>query len=125
MIAVVLSFLFAQQDAENRQKKLAAALVVACQGDSRRTALNAAGFSAMADQTADRGSKGDAKTARRYRAVATGVATLIPAPIGREGDANIARVHLIDRPGQEPRFIITKNARALQLQGCKDFYGVG
>ncbi len=125
LAAVVMSFVIGRQDAAARQEKLSAALVVACVGDSQRTALNAAGFTALAERVGKRGKEGDAASARRYQAVATGVVTLIPAPLGQEGNANIALVSLIDRPGQEPRFIITKRAKALQLRGCKDFYGVG
>jgi hypothetical protein len=125
VIALVASFVISRQDAAERSHKITSALVTACVASSQRTALNAAGFAALAERVGARGAKGDAESAKRYRAVSTGIITLIPAPIGHEGDPQIARATLIDAPGQEPRFVITRKTSAMQLRGCKDFYGVG
>lgn len=125
LFALILSFVVQQQDSDRRAEKIRSALVVACVGDSQRTALNAAGFTALSERVGRRGKKGDTASAKRYRAVAAGVITLIPAPIGQEGSPKIATVVLIDRPGQEPRFRITEGAAAIQRKGCEDFYGVG
>lgn len=125
LFAVVASFLVSRADTRTRDRDITSALVIACSADSQRTALNAAGYSTLARRVLKRAQRLDAESSRKYRAVATGIVTLIPAPIGVEGTPAIAEVVLVDRPGLEPRLVITKRARALQLQGCKDFYGVG
>ncbi len=123
IFALGASYIVSRQETLGRERALKSALVTACRGSSERTALNAAGFNALAARVASRGNKGDKKSARLYSASAYGISDLIPPP-GSALGKGIAEVTLVDLPGEPAKFVLTAKAAAMQEYGCKSLYGV-
>lgn len=92
-------------------------LIKTCERNSARAAMNATGWSRLADHVRTRANEGDVTAAKGYEAVANGLKAQIPGYHGSDAIIEVG-YHGSDRTS----FVLTPLAKRLQREGCKRVY---
>lgn len=118
---IILAVLASYQTSQSREDNQHDASVVACIAGSQKTAVLAAGWHELSQRVAGRGNAGDARSAQLYQATSNSLIELIPAPTGSWGPTtHIADANVVPNGVKGLKFVLTPEARGLEVQGCED-----
>lgn len=118
LAAIVASFVVAQQESANRDRDLVKAAVSVCARTSNGTAYDVV-FKFRLARAARKQSED--KLASDIESYARGKLRTLPAPPSFSNDEAELRT-LIDTERKDGRIVLTKEATALQRQGCRALF---